>query len=128
MRETFPEAMVTRYRGLIPSMTNDPKDRHVLAVAVRANANLIVTGNVSDFPPDACAPYEIEVLSTDGFLCYLWLLHAERLAAVVRAAASDTMNPPRTAMEITEGSGPYLSGLGPVGAAIPSVGSVVDGS
>ena len=31
MREPFPEAMVTGYENLIPSMTNHPKDRHVLA-------------------------------------------------------------------------------------------------
>ncbi|HEU4544060.1 MAG TPA: hypothetical protein VFR23_23220 [Jiangellaceae bacterium] len=32
-----------RYESLIDAMTNDPKDRHVLAAAVRANTEVIVT-------------------------------------------------------------------------------------
>jgi len=31
-------------------MTNHPKDRHVLAAAVRCNAEVIVTHNVKEFP------------------------------------------------------------------------------
>jgi hypothetical protein len=31
-------------------MTNHPKDRHVLAAAVRASAEVIVTSNLSDLP------------------------------------------------------------------------------
>ena len=35
-------------------MTNDPKDRHVLAAAVAAGSELIVTFDVGDFPLEAC--------------------------------------------------------------------------
>src|SRR5688572_16597132 len=42
----FPEAMVTAYEPLIASVTNSEKDRHVLAAAIRANAELIVTFNL----------------------------------------------------------------------------------
>ncbi|HWB84930.1 MAG TPA: hypothetical protein VG675_12365 [Bryobacteraceae bacterium] len=35
MAEAFPEALVTGYDAIIPSMTNDPKDRHVLAAVVK---------------------------------------------------------------------------------------------
>ena len=35
--------------GLIELMTNDLKDRHVLATAVMAKANLILTNNLPDF-------------------------------------------------------------------------------
>jgi hypothetical protein len=31
MERAFPDAMVTGYENLTPVMTNDPKDRHVLA-------------------------------------------------------------------------------------------------
>lgn len=43
IRRHFPEAWVDGYKELIPSMMNNGKDRHVLAAAVRANAELIVT-------------------------------------------------------------------------------------
>lgn len=38
MRSAFPTASVEGYQDLVPAMTNDPKDRHVLAAAVRARA------------------------------------------------------------------------------------------
>jgi predicted nucleic acid-binding protein len=46
----FPGSMVCDYRTLTAAMTNHPKDRHVLAAAVRGNAELIVTENIRDFP------------------------------------------------------------------------------
>jgi hypothetical protein len=57
MERAFPDAMVAGHEALIPSMANDPKDRHVLAAAVRGRADVIVTSNVRDFPPAACEPY-----------------------------------------------------------------------
>ncbi|WP_206069184.1 PIN domain-containing protein [Kocuria sp. KD4] len=46
-------ALVENYESLVPAMTNDPKDRHVLAAAVRSRAELIVTSNQKDFPTTA---------------------------------------------------------------------------
>jgi predicted nucleic acid-binding protein len=68
MSTSFPDAHVAGYDALIPSMTNDPKDRHVLAAAVRSTASAIVTFNLGDFPPEAVDPYDIEVLHPDAFL------------------------------------------------------------
>jgi len=56
MTTAFPLAAVEGYKDLIPAMTNDPKDRHVLAAAVRGNADLIVTANLKDFPDAALEP------------------------------------------------------------------------
>ncbi|MGA4687353.1 PIN domain-containing protein [Micromonospora sp. AB353] len=47
MREHFPEAMVSGHEHLIAEMTNDPKDRHVLAAA---DAEMIVTANLLTSP------------------------------------------------------------------------------
>ena len=68
MTRHFPDALVTGYESLIPAMTNHPKDRHVLAAAVRSNADAIVTFNLDDFPATAAEPYEIDVLHPDAFL------------------------------------------------------------
>lgn len=59
MRETFPGAVVAGYESLIEAMTNDPKDRHVLAAAVRASAEVIVTFNTGDFPVYALKDYKV---------------------------------------------------------------------
>jgi hypothetical protein len=49
-------------------VTNHPKDRHVLAAAVRANAEVIVTFNLSDFPEPTLKPYDIAAIYPDDFL------------------------------------------------------------
>lgn len=68
MRRFFPDAQVTGYEPLVDSMTCHPKDRHVLAAAVRANAEVLVTFNLKDFPRECVAGYEIEILHPDEFL------------------------------------------------------------
>jgi hypothetical protein len=50
MEQAFPSAMVTGYEKMIDSMENDPKDRHVLAAAVKCGAHAIVSDNVKHFP------------------------------------------------------------------------------
>lgn len=68
MRVAFPDAEVEGYESLIERMTCDPKDRHVLAAAVRADAAVIVTFNLRDFPPAALEPFDIEAVHPDAFL------------------------------------------------------------
>jgi len=68
MTRSFPDAMVSGYESLVDGMTNHPKDRHVLAAAVRSHAEVIVTFNISDFPNDALKPYDIEAVQPDDFL------------------------------------------------------------
>src|SRR5947209_5547480 len=61
MRENCPHFLVEGYEGLIPEMRNNEKDRHVLAAAVRVQANTIVTSNTRHFPSAARDPYGIEL-------------------------------------------------------------------
>ncbi len=68
MQAAFEDACVTGYARLIPSMTNDAKDRHVLAAAVRAGAHAILTENVKHFPAKSVSPHGIGVLNPDQFL------------------------------------------------------------
>ena len=68
MTAAFEDAEVENYEGLIDGMTNHPKDRHVLAAAVRCEAQVIVTFNVKDFGPQSLRPPGFEVLTPDEFL------------------------------------------------------------
>jgi hypothetical protein len=68
MTRSFPDALVTGYESLVEGMANDPKDRHVLAAAVRANAEVLVTFNIRDFPEPALKPYDIVATHPDEFL------------------------------------------------------------
>jgi predicted nucleic acid-binding protein len=73
----FADAWVEDYQALIPAMTNHPKDRHVLAAAVRCGAQTIVTFNLKDFSEDALAPWNVEAQSPDDFLIHQYHLDPE---------------------------------------------------
>lgn len=72
MERHFEDAEVTGYEGLIPAMTNDPKDRHVLAAAITGGADVIVTYNLRHFPPRSREPYNIDAQGPDEFLRHQW--------------------------------------------------------
>lgn len=72
LRRHFPEAWVGDYENLIPSMMNDSKDRHVLAAAVRASANVIVTYNLKDFPHSSLMQHSIRAQGPSTFLQTLY--------------------------------------------------------
>jgi predicted nucleic acid-binding protein len=68
LRKAFPEACIKACNELEAALTNDLKDRHVLATAIRSSAQTIVTFNLRHFPPEALQPYDLEALHPDEFL------------------------------------------------------------
>jgi predicted nucleic acid-binding protein len=68
----FPEAWVEGYEPLIAFMDNAPKDRHVLAAAIRSNSDVIITYNATDFPQSALEPWGIERQGPSTFLRSLY--------------------------------------------------------
>ncbi|MHC8343000.1 PIN domain-containing protein [Pseudomonas sp. RT6P73] len=84
MDQALPDACVTGYEDLIEGLTlPDIDDRHVLAVAIRCNASVIVTFNQKDFPCAALGSFGIEAQHPDEFVGNLFGLDP---AAVVAAA------------------------------------------
>jgi predicted nucleic acid-binding protein len=96
MRDFFPEAHIpgNAVDELEPAMTNDPKDRHVLAAAVAAPAEAIVTFNLDDFSEAACAPYGVVPVHPDDFLMTLFGIAPTVARQVVTEQAADLINPP----------------------------------
>jgi predicted nucleic acid-binding protein len=69
MDTALPDACVTGYCRLIDGLDlPDPDDRHVLAAAIRAKAQVIVTFNEKDFPPEALAEFDVTAQHPDTFL------------------------------------------------------------
>jgi predicted nucleic acid-binding protein len=95
MRDAFEEAEVdaNEIERLEPEMTNDPKDRHVLAAAVAAGSELIVTFNLDDFPAPACEPLGVAAIHPDDFLLDLHGLGPGSVQAALEQQAAD-LNPP----------------------------------
>ena len=110
MRRAFPDAEVRGYENLVGRMTCDPKDRHVLAAAVRSDAAVLVTFNTDDFPDTSTAAYDITVVHPDDFLLDQLDLYPGHTVAALRDQARSYSAP---AMSIEDLLGRLASGRRP---------------
>ena len=68
LRVNFNETWISNYESLIPKMTNDEKDRHVVAAAVHGGAAVILTFNLRHFGPEHLARWGVRALHPQSFL------------------------------------------------------------
>ena len=100
MNAHFPNGLVRGYESITPTLTlPDPNDRHVLAAAIHAGAECIVTFNLSDFPNSMLQPYGIEAVSPDKFIWRLIQQMPRTVLQVVKKHRSSLKNPPKTVDE-----------------------------
>jgi predicted nucleic acid-binding protein len=100
MRRSFPDAEVSGYDMLIEAMTCDRKDRHVLAAAVRGDAEVLVTFNTSDFPTESTGDYDITVVHPDDFLLDQLDLYPGITVAALRDQAESYKSPAMTVEDL----------------------------
>ena len=87
MNRALPEAEVQGWEARMDGLTlPDPDDHHVLAAALAAEAETILTINLRDFPASALAPHGIVAVHPDEFLCGLHDADPELLRASTEAA------------------------------------------
>jgi len=91
----FPESIVEGFEPIESGLTNDPKDRHVLAAAIRAKCPVIVTFNLKDFPTEALAPWDIEAQHPSKFLSALYSLNAALVVQRIHEIAANLKIPLR---------------------------------
>lgn len=100
MRIAFPEGCVAGGADLIESLElPDPEDRHVLASAIRAGAEHIVTENLKDFPSARLDQYGISAVSADDFLASTFELYPAEALAALRTMRREYSRPPFTPSE-----------------------------
>jgi predicted nucleic acid-binding protein len=80
----------------------DPNDRHVLAAAIEAGADTLLTWNLKDFPAEELARHGVVAESPDTFLARLLADHPEDFVSVLREARTSLKNPPLTAGDYFE--------------------------
>jgi predicted nucleic acid-binding protein len=69
MNRIIKDSLISGYEQIIPALDlPDPDDRHVLAAAIAGRCDLIITFNLTDFPPTTLAAYAIEARHPDDFL------------------------------------------------------------
>jgi len=97
------DAVVENYENLIDALElPDANDRHVLAAAIRAEASVIVTFNLRDFPAKNLAPYQIEAVHPDAFS--ISLIEADQATVLMAAQRQwhSLKNPPKPLEEFLE--------------------------
>lgn len=91
------DCLVTGYEPLIPALDlPDPDDRHVLAAAIRARAQVIVTDNLKDFPAEALRQWDVDPKDADDFVCDQIGLDAKVVWSCLQQIANSWRNPPGT--------------------------------
>ena len=89
LRTHFGDAWVENYEPIISKCTNHESDRHVLAAAIVARAELIVTINLKHFPQAAIAPWGVETCHPDDFLIEAYYLNPELVVHILHEQASE---------------------------------------
>ena len=94
------DCLVEGYEKIINKITlPDPDDRHVLAAAIRAKAQIIVTFNLSDFPQKIIKNYGIKALHPDQFLTMLFEIDHPSVIQTIQETRLSLKNPPKNASE-----------------------------
>lgn len=104
MEATFAEAMTAdpaRFMTAVPDGV-DEKDRHVVAAALAARADVVVTDNVRDFAVDALGSIGLLVQTADEFLIHQWWLDPTGVAAELVEMAAATTRPPLSPVAVLE--------------------------
>ena len=97
------DCLVTNYEDLIPSLQlPDPDDRHVLAAAICARVDVIVTSNLSDYPTETLAKFGIEAQHPDQFITYLLDLAPNVVCVAAKKQRQSLKNPPKTVEEFLD--------------------------
>lgn len=76
MNKAFPYAEVRGWEDLLPRFSHlpDENDAPIAAAALYAKADVIVTENLKDFPPEVLEAEELFAQCMDDFMCDLWEL------------------------------------------------------
>jgi predicted nucleic acid-binding protein len=103
MNAAVRDCLVSGHEPLIEGLKlPDPNDRHVLAAAIRAGAQVIVTRNLKDFPPSDLQPWDVEAKSPDAFVLDQICLNDRRIAACVQQIADSRIQPPEAVDDVLD--------------------------
>lgn len=103
MNAAFPDANVINYGKLKAGLTlKDENDRHVLAAAIKAKANAIVTFNLKDFPVTHLKTFSIRPQHPDEFVTEIIRINKSKALEALNNQVKSLRNPPKTKNDILE--------------------------
>lgn len=101
--QAFPDAIVKNYTPLIKGLElPDEDDKHVLAAAIKTNANIIVTNNLKDFPEEYLATFGLTAKGVDDFITDIIDLNHEKAVEAFRAMVLNRKKPEMDEFEVLD--------------------------
>lgn len=111
LRAHFSQAWISGYESLMPRMTNDEKDRHVVATAVHGEVPIIVTLNLRHFRPEHLEPWCIRALHPQLFLVEIFQLGQALVMTKLEQQAADRGRSLRQLLDILSATVPDFVAL-----------------
>lgn len=91
------DGLVTGYESIIEQVKlPDADDRHVLAAAIHAKAEIIVTYNLKDFPARVLNPFGVTAQHPDAFVLSLLKRELEKFLETIERHRQALQRPPKT--------------------------------
>ncbi|NHE56679.1 PIN domain-containing protein [Cyclobacterium plantarum] len=101
MNQAFPDALIEGYESRIEQLSlKDSDDRHVLAAAMEANANYLVTANLMDFKLPNFQIDSVKVIHPDAFVIKLISLNPIAVFGSFEKLVSRLKNPPQSKADV----------------------------
>jgi predicted nucleic acid-binding protein len=100
MDRSVMDCMIKGYEHLIPAISlPDRDDRHIVAAAIHAKADTIVTLNLKDFPEAELSKYNLDAIHPDEFISRQFELNASSVVIAAQRCHGRLKNPPKSAEE-----------------------------
>ncbi len=101
--QAFPDALVANYEPLIKTVNlPDKKDCHVLAAAIKTNANVIVTNNLKDFPQEYLTRFSLSAKNADDFATDIIDLNPQKAVEAFKEMVLNRTNPDQDEYQILD--------------------------
>lgn len=101
MNNALPDGNVENYEIIIEGLElPDVNDRHVLAAAITAKADVIVTFNLKDFPTKYLEKYNLVALHPDDFIFNLINTDLQTAEYALMLLINNLRKPPQTKQEV----------------------------
>ena len=94
MNQHAPDCLVEHYEPFIDGLElPDKDDRHVVAAAIKGQAEGIITFNLKDFPDEVLMPMGLTAIHPDIFLCDMLELDPAKAVMAVQRHRRSLRNP-----------------------------------
>ncbi|MFA0141326.1 PIN domain-containing protein [Vibrio kanaloae] len=95
MNANVPDCLIEGHESLIDGLTlPDVDDRHVVAAAIKGQAESIITFNLKDFPSCELEPLGLTAIHPDEFLCDMFELDSSACVKAAQQQRASLKRPP----------------------------------